>query len=117
MSQALPITLHFLAGIFGAIGQYYYKLGGLRLGTGPLWRNWQIAAGILSFCVVMALFMLSYKLGGRISAVYPAYATTFVWGALIGRYAGGEPVSALTVVGTALILVGVATVGLGALRP
>ncbi len=116
MSQTLPMFLHFLAGVFGAIGQYYYKKGGTRLGSIPLWQNWWILAGILSFCLVMAFFVFSYKLGGRISAVYPVYATTFIWGALLGHYLDNEALNPLTLAGIALILAGVAAVGLGASR-
>jgi multidrug transporter EmrE-like cation transporter len=107
--------LHFLAGAFGALGQYFYKRGGLR--GGPLWENWQILLGVLSFCVVMVLFVISYKLGGRISAVYPAYAATFVWGALLGYYLEGEPLNATVLFGIGLILAGVAVVGIGAVKP
>lgn len=114
MSQTFPMFLHFLAGLFGALGQYFYKKGGLR--GGPLWENWQIGLGILSFCVVMVLFIFSYKLGGRISAVYPAYAATFIWGALIGRYFDGEPLNATILLGIGLILAGVAIIGMGAIR-
>lgn len=116
MSQTLPMFLHFLAGVFGALGQYYYKKGGLRLGTLPLWQNWWIFAGVFSFCLVMVLFVYSYKFGGRISAVYPVYATTFVWGALMGHFLDREPLAPLTLVGIALILAGVLAVGFGASR-
>jgi drug/metabolite transporter (DMT)-like permease len=116
MNQLLPMSLHFLAGIFGAIGQYYYKRGGARLGSIPIWANWQIALGILSFCIVMVLFVYSYKLGGRIAVVYPAYATTFLWGALLGKCLDGEPLNASTFVGIALIFAGVTAIGLGALK-
>jgi drug/metabolite transporter (DMT)-like permease len=114
MSQAFPMFLHFVAGIFGALGQYYYKRGGARLGTTPLFENWQIAVGILCFCAVMLLFVFSYKAGGRISAVYPFYATTFLWGALLGKFLDGEPLNATIIAGTLIILLGVTIVGLGA---
>jgi drug/metabolite transporter (DMT)-like permease len=114
MNQILPMSLHFLAGAFGALGQYFYKKGGLR--EGPIWENWQLGVGILSFCVVMVLFVVSYKLGGRISSVYPAYAATFIWGAILGHYLDGEPLNATVLLGIGLILIGVAVVGMGAIR-
>lgn len=114
MNQLLPMSLHFMAGLFGAIGQYFYKKGGLR--NGPVWENWPLGLGVLSFCVVMVLFVLSYKMGGRISAVYPAYAATFVWGAVLGRYLDGEPLNFTVLAGIALILAGVAVVGFGAIK-
>jgi drug/metabolite transporter (DMT)-like permease len=55
-------------------------------------------------------------MGGRISAVYPAYAATFVWGAVLGRYLDGEPLNGTVLAGIALILAGVAVVGFGAIK-
>ncbi|RZA02157.1 MAG: hypothetical protein EOP11_16925 [Proteobacteria bacterium] len=116
MNQTYPMFLHFLAGVFGAIGQYFYKKGGARMGSLPLLQNGWILTGVLSFALVMVFFVLSYKAGGRLSAVYPVYATTFVWGALIGHFAEGETLDIFTIGGIALILVGVAAIGYGATR-
>lgn len=114
MNQTYPMFLHFLAGLFGAIGQYFYKKGGTRVGTLPLWQNGWIIAGILSFCLVMVFFVMSYKAGGKLSSVYPVYATTFVWGALLGKYLEGETLNASVWIGILLILAGVAAIGVGA---
>lgn len=114
MSQTYPMFLHFLAGLFGAVGQYFYKKGGVRLGLLPLWQNGWLLAGIASFGLVMVFFVLSYKAGGRLSAVYPVYATTFVWGALLGKFAEGESLSGAVWLGILLILLGVAAIGWGA---
>jgi multidrug transporter EmrE-like cation transporter len=116
MSQTYPMFLHFLAGAFGAIGQYFYKKGGLRMSSLPLWQNGWLFAGIASFCLVMIFFVISYKAGGKISVVYPVYATTFLWGALLGHYLDGEPLAAATWLGMILILAGVAAIGFGATR-
>ncbi|MGZ3653076.1 MAG: hypothetical protein ACXVB9_02015 [Bdellovibrionota bacterium] len=114
MNQLLPISLHFLAGIFGALGQYFYKRGGLRLSSVPIWANWEIAVGVLCFVLVMIFFVFSYKFGGRIASVYPFYATTFIWGTLLGHFLDAEPLSPLTIAGTLVILLGVTLVGIGA---
>jgi drug/metabolite transporter (DMT)-like permease len=114
VSQTYPMFLHFLAGIFGAVGQYFYKKGGARLSSLPLWQNAWLLAGIASFCLVMVFFVLSYKAGGKLSAVYPVYATTFVWGALLGKFAEGETINGPVWIGILLILLGVAAIGLGA---
>ena len=116
MNQTYPMFLHFLAGLFGAIGQYFYKKGGTRMSALPLWQNGWLLAGILSFCLVMVFFVLSYKAGGRLSTVYPVYATTFVWGALLGKYLEGETLNASVWIGMLLILAGVTAIGLGATK-
>lgn len=91
--QMIPALLYLVAACVGAVGQYSYKLGGLRIGQIPIYQNIPLILGIILFCIVMVLFVLSFKLGGRLSVVYPIYATTFIWGTLIGVIADKEPVS------------------------
>lgn len=111
--QKFPILLNVLAAIAGAGGQYFYKKGGERLTSVPLFQNWPIAVGIFLFCVVMLLFVLAYKNGGRISVVYPFYATTFLWGALIGVLAEKEAFSMSQFAGLALMFAGLALIARG----
>lgn len=112
-NQTVPILLNLLAALFGAFGQYFYKLGGLRIGGVAIYRNWQLWVGVILFCVVMLLFVWGYKLGGRISVVYPFYATTFVWGSLIGVFLTGESWSLIQSAGIGFVLLGVSLVAAG----
>ncbi len=91
--QVVPALLYLVAAFIGAIGQYAYKLGGNKLGTVPVYLNLPLLIGIFLFCLVMVLFVVSFKMGGRLSVVYPIYATTFVWGTLIGVFVDKEVVS------------------------
>jgi drug/metabolite transporter (DMT)-like permease len=115
-SQTIPILLNLLAAIVGASGQYLYKLGGTRLGQIPLWRNWQLFSGVALFCVVMGLFVAGFKLGGRLSVVYPMYATTFLWGTALAVLVDKEPWSWLQLLGVAIVVAGVALVAVAAPR-
>jgi drug/metabolite transporter (DMT)-like permease len=108
-----PILLNFLAAILGAAGQALYQVGGLRLGQVPLWKNWALFLGMALFCVVMVLFVVAFKWGGKLSVTYPAYATTFIWGALIAHYFRGESISGTQVVGLTIIVLGVGLSVLG----
>ncbi len=108
--QMIPALLYVVAAFIGAIGQYAYKLGGTRIGTGPIYLNFPLIAGILLFCLVMVLFVVSFKLGGRLSVVYPIYATTFIWGTLIGVYFDKELVSTPQVLCILLVVLGSAGV-------
>jgi multidrug transporter EmrE-like cation transporter len=98
--QKLPILLNLIAALLGALGQYFYKTGAQKSQMGS------IAIGVVLFVGVMALFVLAYRFGGKISVVYPFYATTFVWGALIGVFLEKEPWSNWNLAGLALILGG-----------
>jgi drug/metabolite transporter (DMT)-like permease len=112
-SQTLPIILNLVAAFFGAIGQYFYKQGGKRLGTEPLYQNWPLLVGMILFCGIMVLFVWAFKMGGRLSVVYPVYATTFVWGTLLAIWAEKEPYSLAQLVGVGIVFVGVSVIALG----
>ncbi len=100
LEQKWPIFLNLVAALFGAFGQYFYKIGAQKSDLVS------ILIGVVLFIGVMALFVFAYRLGGKISVVYPFYATTFIWGALIGYYFEKEPLNQWMLVGLALILVG-----------
>lgn len=105
--QKIPILLNLLAALLGAFGQYYYKKGGQILASTGKFLNLPTIVGILLFCGVMALFVVGYKLGGKISVVYPFYATTFIWGYLIGVFFEKEGFSAIGSAGLVLVVAGV----------
>jgi len=109
-SQLIPIALNVLAAFVSAFGQYLYKIGSTKLGVEPIYKNYHIFAGIILFTVVMVLFLTSFKLGGRLSVTYPVYASTFLWGALIGVYLDKEPWSFGQASGVFFILVGIGLV-------
>lgn len=105
--QKIPILLNLVAAFLGAFGQYYYKKGGQILAETGKFLNLPTIIGIILFCGVMALFVVGYKLGGKISVVYPFYATTFVWGALIGVFFEKEEFHLLSFAGLVLVVAGI----------
>ncbi|MEK7483386.1 MAG: hypothetical protein AABZ60_03535 [Planctomycetota bacterium] len=112
--QIVPILLNLVAGLFGALGQYLYKIGSQKLGQVPLYKNGYLFFGMLMFCLVMILFVSSFKLGGKLSVVYPVYATTFIWGLAIAVFWVKESYSWIQIVGTLTICFGVTLIALGA---
>lgn len=113
--QLVPALIYLLAGFIGAFGQYFYKLGGKRLGVDPILSNWPLALGVVLFCGVMILFVWSFKLGGRLNVVYPIYATTFLWGTLIGIFVEKEPFTIPQLMCTSLVVIG--TMGVAYFAP
>ena len=109
-SQTMPIILNLLAAILGAVGQWLYKIGGVNLGVVPLYKNWHLFVGMILFCVVMVLFVVAFKMGGRLSVVYPVYATTFIWGALLAINIEKEPWAWGQIAGIVLVVIGVSCV-------
>jgi multidrug transporter EmrE-like cation transporter len=108
--QTIPIILNLVAAILGAVGQWLYKIGGTRLGTVAIYKNWHLFVGMILFCVVMVLFVIAFKLGGRLSVVYPVYATTFIWGMMIAVWFDKEPWAMPQMFGVLLILAGVSMI-------
>lgn len=105
--QKIPILLNLLAAFLGALGQYYYKKGGQILAATGRFLNGPTLIGILLFCGVMGLFVVGYKLGGKISVVYPFYATTFLWGSLIGVVFEKEEFHLWSLFGLFLVVAGI----------
>jgi len=110
-NQTWPIVLNFVASILGAFGQWLYKVGAKDLKEIPIYKNIPFLGGMFCFCLVMALFMVAFRLGGRISVTFPVYALTFVWGTIIGVMVDKEPFNQLQALGVGLVFVGVAMVG------
>lgn len=113
-SQLVPILLYLVAGVCGAGGQYLYKAGAARLGKVAIWQNLHLFGGVLAFTLVMICFVTSFKLGGRLSVVYPMYAATFIWGTLIGVLVEKEPWSWPQLGGVGMIVAGCVLIALGA---
>lgn len=111
-SQLIPILLNLAAAVFGALGQWLYKIGGNRLGNIPLYKNWQLFSGMAIFCGVMVLFVIAFKMGGRLSVTYPVYATTFIWGMLLSILIEKEPWAWGQIAGVFLIMAGVSMIAI-----
>ena len=116
-----PITtspwavLCFLAAAFlGALGQYLYKAGAESAGGGALsyLLNARLWGGVVCYVAVMVLFVAAFKIGGALSVLYPVYATTFIWAALIARYALHEPIRPLNIAGMLVLVLGMWLMGL-----
>lgn len=110
MGQGLPIIINLFAALVGAGGQYLYKTGAARLNTTPFYLNWQILLGAILFTAVMALFILGFKLGGKLNVVYPMYATTFIWGSLMGVLLDKEPWSFMQLTGVSFVVLGLSLI-------
>ncbi len=110
------VALFLAASFLGAAGQFLYKAGtdrsvaaGGRLVDFVV--NGRIAAGVVCYVLVMACFVAGFRAGGSPSVLYPVYATTFIWAALIGRLAYGTAIAPVHVAGMGLILAGVSLMG------
>ena len=115
MPQSTPIMsmiLFLIAAIVGALGQFFYKSGAEQ--TSRDWfsyLNWRLLVGVLCYMAVMVLFIAAFKRGGSLSVLYPLYASTFIWAALIGLLAYGEPIKPINIAGMVLLIAGMWLMG------
>lgn len=108
--QLYPILINLVAAFLGALGQYCYKLGGIKLKTAPIQENWELLVGLILFTGVMPLLILGFKLGGRISVTYPVYSLTFVIGTGLGIYFGKEAWNIPQLAGVLMVVTGIIVV-------
>ncbi len=103
------ILFYLLAAILGAIGQYLFKIGSKTVSTNFIsWIfNFKIIVAVILYCTVMFLFVFAFKLGGELTVLYPVYATTFIWAAIIGVLFLNETMTVSKVGGILLIILGV----------
>jgi multidrug transporter EmrE-like cation transporter len=106
------------ASVLGAAGQYLFKTGTDRATSrllSFLLSPW-ILCGMICYIVVMILFTYAFRKGGTVVVLYPIYATTFIWAAVIAQVVYGTPIRPIHVLGMALLIVGMYCMGLGNAR-
>ena len=116
LTMSTPYTsmlLFALAAILGAIGQYLYKSGADNASGSFISYlvNYQLAGGVVCYVAVMVLFVAAFKRGGALATLYPIYASTFIWAAMIAWAAYGTPIKPINVAGMILLVGGMYLMG------
>ena len=63
------------------------------------------------YVAVMVLFVAAFKVGGALTTLYPVYASTFIWAALIAWRVNGVPIRPVNVAGMVALVVGMHLLG------
>ncbi len=102
-----------IASFLGALGQYLYKSGAESAGKSAISyvANYRILLGIVCYVGVMILFVAAFRKGGSLTVLYPIYATTFIWAAMIALLAYGTPIKPVNILGMAILVVGMYLMG------
>lgn len=109
----ISILFFLIASFLGALGQYLYKSGAAQA-SGSLLNyvsNIRLLTGVVCYIAVMCLFIAAFKKGGTLTVLYPIYATTFIWGALIAFYAFGTPIKPINILGMGVLILGMFLMG------
>lgn len=109
----LAIICFLVASVLGAVGQFFYKAGADRAhGTvQSYFLNSRILLGACCYIAVMVLFVAAFKEKASPSALYPLYATTFIWAALLDHLLYGRIISLTNVAGMSLLVGGMYLLG------
>jgi multidrug transporter EmrE-like cation transporter len=112
-TPAVSILMFAVAAFVGALGQFLYK-SGADSASGGVWSylaNVRLLAGVACYIAVMVLFVAAFKRGGSLTVLYPIYASTFIWAAVIARLAYQTPIQPVNVVGMLLLIAGMWLMG------
>lgn len=112
-TPVVSILLFLLASVLGAVGQFLYKSGADTSGgsLSSYLLNPRILGGVVCYIGVMVLFVAAFKKGGALSVLYPVYASTFIFAALIGLAAYGAPIKPINILGMAVLVLGMYLMG------
>ena len=109
----ISIVFFLVAALLGALGQYLYK-SGADAATGGVMSyvaNPRLLAGVVCYIAVMGLFVAAFKRGGSMAVLYPVYASTFVFAAIISSIAFATPIKPVHVAGMGLLFSGMYLMG------
>lgn len=83
----ISIVYAFMASILAAIGFFLYKEGAQTCdgSFASFIRSPKLFIGLLCFFTVVILMVASLRNGGEAQFIYPIFATTFIWGAIIAH--------------------------------
>jgi multidrug transporter EmrE-like cation transporter len=109
----ISMLLFLIASLLGAAGQFFYREGA-RSATGGIaayLANLRIWLGVVCYVTVMVLFVAAFKRGGSLTVLYPIYASTFIWAAIIALCVDGQPIKPANVAGMAMLVGGMYLMG------
>jgi len=112
-TPAISIAMFLAAALFGALGQYLYK-SGADAASGTIVSyvaNPRLIGGVVCYVAVMVLFVAAFKKGGALTVLYPIYATTFIWAALLALVIYGTPIKTVNIAGMGLLVTGMYLMG------
>lgn len=107
------ILYFVIAALLGALGQFLYKSGAEAAAGG--WTSYVLNArllgGVVCYIAVMVLFVAAFKKGGSLTVLYPIYASTFIWAALIAWAVYHTPIKPVNIAGMCLLIGGMFLMG------
>ena len=112
-TSPVAVICFVVAAFLGALGQFFYKSGADKTDKtfSSYLFNAHLVSGVICYIAVMALFVAAFKRGGALTVLYPIYASTFIFAAIIAWFAYGTPIRAPHIAGFALLIAGMYLLG------
>lgn len=97
----ISIVYATVASILAAVSFFLYKDGAATCdgSFGDFLRNPKLFIGVLCFFTVVILMVASLRQGGNPQYIYPIYATTFIWAAIIAHFFYNSPLNWVNILG------------------
>lgn len=105
--------------IFTTTAQYFFKIGaelpsfdltleGIRtvVFSSQIFSLWPLLAGFVSYGIGAVLMILAFR-GGEVTVLYPIVASSYVWVVIMSSFAFGEPLNALKIIGSLVLVWGI----------
>lgn len=104
----LSMLLVLAAAVPGAVGQFHFQRGAKSADSvdALLLSPWAWT-GMACYVTVMLLFTNALRLGGSVRVLYPLYASTFLWAAVLSLLLFGQPIRPIHGLGMALLIAGI----------
>ena len=114
-TPVISIACVLAASVLGAGGQYLFKLGTDQTTGGALafLRSPWVWLGMGCYLLVMVLFSHAFRRGGTVTVLYPIYASTFIWAAVMGWVFYAQPIRPIHLFGMLLLVAGMVCMGVG----
>ena len=109
------IVLIIATTIFVTIAQYFFKIAAelTYVFTYPeILSLWPLLAGFVSYGIGAVLMIAGFK-GGEVTVLYPIVATSYVWVVLMAAFVFGESLTALKIIGSLVLVLGISFVAFG----
>lgn len=105
----ISIICVLMASILGAVGQFLFQYGANKAKGGIIgfFTNPYILIGMAGYVAVMILFTYGFRLGGTVKVLYPIYASTFIWAAIIAWLRYNQVIEPIHIIGMVLLIAGI----------
>ena len=105
----LAIGSVLIASFLGAVAPFFFEHSSRQLHGRVLdfVLNPWIVAGMATYLTVMVFFTYAFRIGGTVKVLYPIYATTFIWAAVIAWMRHGTPIEPIHMGGMGLLMAGI----------